>query len=146
MASNVAEGKTVTMSSLYTSTQHGDGDWEHAVDGDTSQDWYAGGCASTNNEANPWLLLDLGDTFTVTSLKIFNREDGGFCKYCTKGMQLTRCYNFQEKPSSIHLVRNASKLEISKNKEADQLRGNREAGQRLRFRYIDSTIYLLSKS
>ena len=35
---------------------------------------------------------------------------------------------------------------ICENKAADQLRGNREADQRLCFRYIDSTIPLLSKS
>ena len=35
---------------------------------------------------------------------------------------------------------------ICKNKDADQLRGNREADQRLCFRYIDGTIPLLSKS
>ena len=35
---------------------------------------------------------------------------------------------------------------ICENKDADQLRGNREADQRLCFRYIDSTINLLSKS
>ena len=35
---------------------------------------------------------------------------------------------------------------ICKNKDADQLRGNREADQRLCFRYIDSTISILSKS
>ena len=35
---------------------------------------------------------------------------------------------------------------ICKNKDADQLRGNREADQRLCFCYIDSTIPLLSKS
>ena len=35
---------------------------------------------------------------------------------------------------------------ISENKDADQLRGNREADQRLCFRYIDSTIPLHSKS
>ena len=34
---------------------------------------------------------------------------------------------------------------ICKNKDADQLRGNREADQRLCFRYIDSTIPLLPK-
>ena len=33
---------------------------------------------------------------------------------------------------------------ICENKEADQLRGNREADQRLCFRYTDSTIPLLS--
>ena len=35
---------------------------------------------------------------------------------------------------------------ICENKDADQLRGNREADQRLCFRYLDSTIPLLSKS
>ena len=35
---------------------------------------------------------------------------------------------------------------ICENKDADQLRGNREADQRLCFRYIDSKIPLLAKS
>ena len=35
---------------------------------------------------------------------------------------------------------------ICENKAADQLRGNREADQRLCFRYTDSTIPLLPKS
>ena len=35
---------------------------------------------------------------------------------------------------------------ICENKDADQLRGNREADQRLCLRYIDSAIPLLSKS
>ena len=35
---------------------------------------------------------------------------------------------------------------LGENKCADQLRGNREADQRLCFRYTDSTIPLLSKS
>ena len=35
---------------------------------------------------------------------------------------------------------------ISENKDADQLGGNREADQRLCFRYTDSTLLLLLKS
>ena len=35
---------------------------------------------------------------------------------------------------------------ICENKDADQLRGNREADQRLCFRYIESAIALLSES
>ena len=35
---------------------------------------------------------------------------------------------------------------IGKNKDADQLRGNCDADQRLCFRYTDNTIPLLSKS
>ena len=34
---------------------------------------------------------------------------------------------------------------ICENKDADQLRGNREADQRLCFRYLDSTIPILPK-
>ena len=34
---------------------------------------------------------------------------------------------------------------MCENKDADQLHGNREADQRLCFRYMDSTIPLLSK-
>ena len=47
-----------------------------------------------------------------------------------------------------HLSRVMRKLAfcICENKDADQLRGNSEADQRLCFRYIDSTIPLLPKS
>ena len=44
-----------------------------------------------------------------------------------------------------HLMRKPT-ICIGENKDADQLRGNREADQRLCFRYRDSTILLLSKS
>ena len=43
-----------------------------------------------------------------------------------------------------HVVRKPAFC-IWENKDADQLCGNREADQRLCFRYIDSTIPLLSK-
>ena len=42
--------------------------------------------------------------------------------------------------------RNINTFCICENKDADQLHGNREADQRLCFRYIDSTIPLLSES
>ena len=45
----------------------------------------------------------------------------------------------------IRVVRKPA-FRICENKDADQLRGNREADQRLCFRYTDSTIPLLSKS
>ena len=52
-----------------------------------------------------------------------------------------------EKANILHMRkqrrRSASRLQ---NKDADQLRGNREADLRLCFRYIESTIPLLSKS
>ena len=50
-------------------------------------------------------------------------------------------------PSS-HMSRDVRKPDfcICENKDADQLRGDREADQRLCFRHMDSTILLLSKS
>ena len=48
--------------------------------------------------------------------------------------------------SHMSLVMRKPVFCICKNKDADQLRGNREADQRLCFRYMDSTIPLLSKS
>ena len=49
---------------------------------------------------------------------------------------------------NFHLSRDVRKPDfcICENKDADQLRGNREADQRLCFRYTDSTITLLPKS
>ena len=51
--------------------------------------------------------------------------------------------NYHHKLS--HVVRKPAFC-IWENKDADQLRDNREADQRLCFRYTDSTIPLLSKS
>ena len=54
--------------------------------------------------------------------------------------------------SSVNLTNTVSHLMgkpticIGENKDADQLRGNREADQRLCFRYSDSTTPLLLKS
>ena len=46
----------------------------------------------------------------------------------------------------ISLVMGKQAFCICENKDADQLRGNREADQRLCFRYTDSTIPLPPKS
>ena len=51
---------------------------------------------------------------------------------------------FIEKPYMSLVVRKPD-FRICENKDTDQLRGNREADQRLCFRYIDSTIPPLSK-
>ena len=60
---------------------------------------------------------------------------------------LTNCYLAHQK-ESYHMSRVVRKPTfcICENKDADQLRGNREADQRPCFRYIDSTIPLVSKS
>ena len=57
-------------------------------------------------------------------------------------------HNLCVKLFSINLSRSVRKRDfcLGENKGADQLRGNREADQRLCFRYSDSTIPLLLKS
>ena len=61
--------------------------------------------------------------------------------------------NFKIKPClNLHKYKHMSLIMrkpafcLCENKDADQLRGNREADQRLCFRYTDSTIPLLPKS
>ena len=68
------------------------------------------------------------------SFLLFSCRKGRFCIYTvTATMSLSRLMG---KPTIC----------IGENKDADQLRGNREADQRLCFRYSDSTIPLLIKS
>ena len=52
-------------------------------------------------------------------------------------------YGLQMRISYLSRVVRKPAFSICENKDADQLRGNREADQRLCFRYIDSTIPLL---
>ena len=52
----------------------------------------------------------------------------------------------KDKDGYLSLVMRKPAFCICENKDADQLRGNREADQRLCFRYTDSTIPLLPKS
>ena len=54
-------------------------------------------------------------------------------------------YYSMDNPKMSRIVRNPDFC-LGENKGADQLRGNREADQRLCFRYSDSTIPLLLKS
>ena len=59
------------------------------------------------------------------------------CRICAIKLLLAP-YN-----NELSLVMRKPAFGICENKDADQLRGNREADQRLCFRYTDSTIPLL---
>ena len=56
-------------------------------------------------------------------------------------------FSLNPNPQELHmsLVMRKPAFCICENKDTDQLRGNHKADQRLCFRYIDSTIPLLSK-
>ena len=57
-----------------------------------------------------------------------------------------RCIQMPEALFKMSLVMRKPAFCLCENKDADQLRGNREADQRLCFRYMDSTIPLLPES
>eukprot|EP00058_Branchiostoma_floridae_P019988 XP_002605478.1 hypothetical protein BRAFLDRAFT_92895 [Branchiostoma floridae] len=67
---NIARGKQAYQSSVV---------WEKvaalAVDGDTNTDYYADSCQHNAGEANPSWWVDLGKSFTINRVVIFNRQD-----------------------------------------------------------------------
>ena len=76
-----------------------------------------------------------------------------FCCFLRPDSQSSKAFIFhffhQSRSSKInHMSLIMRKLDscICENKDADQICGNREADQRLCFRFLDSTIPLLSKS
>ena len=53
-----------------------------AVDGNRDQKWTGNSCSHTGDILKPWWLVDLGHTYEVSSLRIYNRVDCcGECKY-----------------------------------------------------------------
>ena len=46
-----------------------------AVNGKKIGDWYDDGCASTNPETNPWIMVDLETQYAISSVYILNRLD-----------------------------------------------------------------------
>ena len=81
-------------------------------------------------EISPSSAFTLEEQLTVTAKRVYT----GFWYYGL--LQWENISRVVRKPAFC----------ICENKDADQLRGNREADQRLCFRYTDSTIPLLPKS
>ncbi|MFT7130595.1 MAG: hypothetical protein ACI89U_002719 [Gammaproteobacteria bacterium] len=68
---NVAPGGTATQSSDYS----GAGLAGNANDGNTDGAWGNGSVAITTNEANAWWEVDLGTTFEIEEVVVWNRTD-----------------------------------------------------------------------
>ena len=51
------------------------GEAKKAIDGNAEQDFNKGSVTHTNEEKNPWLVIDLGDTKEIATIKVFNRGD-----------------------------------------------------------------------
>ena len=76
----------------------------------------------------------------------FPKDGHSVTKPCPKHENNNTAATKQNKNNEMSRVMRKPTFCICKNKDADQLRGCREADQGLCFRYIDSTIPLLSKS
>lgn len=64
-----------TASQSSTSAAHG-GAPERAIDGNTSGNWSGGSVTHTESESNPWWEVNLGASYSLDNIKIFNRTDG----------------------------------------------------------------------
>ena len=69
--SNVARGKAATQSSTYSTASTA----SRAVDGNTNGTFSAGGSSSTNNNTNAWWQVDLGASYALDSIQLWNRTD-----------------------------------------------------------------------
>ena len=65
--------KDVTMSSLWNLPIYHAGSF--AVDGQVLNRQGADRCATTDWEAKPWLSIDLGNTYDIDRVVIYNRQD-----------------------------------------------------------------------
>ena len=83
----------------------------------------------------------------IVLLKLLLTEILAYCMFCLLFYSYFRASPFVSNyVLEMSRVLRKPALCICENKDADQLSGNREADQRLCFRYTDSTIPLLSKS
>ena len=86
--------------------------------------------------------LDNNDTTPITCTVTVTDQGGKGIEKLTDSTTLTITISRYQ----MSLVMRKPAFCICENKDADQLRGNREADQRLCFRFTDSTIPLLPKS
>lgn len=66
--------QNVTATASSTSSQWG-GAPNRAIDGNTNGIWGGGSVTHTNTQNNPWLQVDLGGTYPLGLIRVFNRTD-----------------------------------------------------------------------
>jgi F5/8 type C domain len=73
-ASNLSLGKPATQSSTYTAAPPG-GPARLAVDGNTNASYYGNSVSHTNYDYQAWWQVDLGTSYTLDQVNIWNRTD-----------------------------------------------------------------------
>lgn len=89
---NAAEGKGASLSSQ----SHFKGPPSKAVDGNINPHWYFHSCTQTDNEFEPWFMVELGAEFKVYKVIVTNRKDCCGMYYCTSTRILEIDLNQQE--------------------------------------------------
>jgi len=73
---NVALGKNAKLSSIYNGPDANGVTASRVVDGNTSGDHPSdNSIAISDHQANPWIEVDLGKAYDISSIKVFNRTD-----------------------------------------------------------------------
>jgi len=67
-SANLALGRTATQSSIVAPAAR-------AVDGTTDGNYFNGSVSHTNADANAWWQVDLGASYTITAIRLWNRTD-----------------------------------------------------------------------
>lgn len=57
------------------SSTHEKGDAKNAIDGNAEQDFNEGSVSHTNEEKDPWFVVDLGGVKEISTIRLFNRGD-----------------------------------------------------------------------
>uniref|UniRef100_A0A8D0BQ13 Fucolectin tachylectin-4 pentraxin-1 domain-containing protein n=1 Tax=Salvator merianae TaxID=96440 RepID=A0A8D0BQ13_SALMN len=70
---NLARGRPACQSSVYLHEIIGSAN--KAVDGDCDGNYTQGSCTHTNGEANPWWYVDLGTSYAIAAVIVYNRAD-----------------------------------------------------------------------
>ena len=98
-----------------------------------------------NNETQSNEILNIIKVVSsIFFTSVFRDNTGFYPKYMIANFRIC-LRKFTKIQLAAEMIRSVRKQTfcICENKDADQLRGNREADRRLCFRYIDSTIPLL---
>jgi hypothetical protein len=74
-ATNVAVGKASSQSSTSSGGVSG-----RAVDGNPNANWAGSSCTHTDSETNPWWVVDLGESYDISKVVIYNRNPNGMCE------------------------------------------------------------------
>ena len=72
---DVAGAELQKSASARQSSTHENGEAKKAIDGNAEQDFNKGSVSHTNEQNNPWLVIDLGETKEIAIIKVFNRGD-----------------------------------------------------------------------